>query len=168
MLHKWLHLRQVVRAAQGRDVTAEPGFTLLGQSGGRGRCRPGTCLGKGLQPGSAWRTEGAWKSPPSRSRTLTAPRAKVTEAFEPQGGRPDTMSTAKGLTRRNTAEGATEQPGRSTCGRGEKHQQGGERGQRPQPAHGRSGPAFSPALSSQIDHMQVTRSGPRKQQRPFS
>lgn len=156
MLHKWLHSRQVVTAAQGRDVTAEPGFTLLRQSGGRGRCRQGTCLGKGPQPGSARCKEGAWRSPPSRSRTLTAPRAKVTEAFEPPGGRPDTMNTTEGLTWRNTTEGATEQPGRSKCGRGEKHQQGSKRGQRSLPAHGRSCPAFPPALFSQINHMEVT------------
>lgn len=41
-------------------------------------------------------------------------RAKVTEAFEPQGGRPDMMSAAKGLSWQNTTEGATERLG-ETC-----------------------------------------------------
>ena len=73
-------------------------------------------LGKRLAAQKCMVHRGRQDDPTSRSRTWTAPRARVTGAFEPQGGRPDTMSTTKGLSWQNTAEGATEEPGRGMSG----------------------------------------------------
>ena len=73
-------------------------------------------LGKRLAAQKCMVHRGRQDDPTSRSRTWTAPRARVTGAFEPQGGRPDTMSTTKGLSWQDTAEGATEEPGRGMSG----------------------------------------------------
>ena len=89
------------------------GLQCLDEVAGR-EVQAGDLHGKGLQPRSAQCTKGARRTPPPRSRTWTALRAKVTEAFEPQGGRPDLMSAAKGLSWKNTIEGATERLG-ETC-----------------------------------------------------
>ena len=61
-------------------------------------------LGKRLAAQKCMVHRGRQDDPTSRTRTWIAPRARVTGAFEPQGGRPDTMSTTKGLSWQNTAE----------------------------------------------------------------
>ena len=112
MLNGYMYDVREVRACDAMD---EPGFTLLGQSGRQGAAGRGPAWER-LAAQKCMVHRGRQDDPTSRTRTWIAPRARVTGAFEPQGGRPDTMSTTKGLSWQNTAEGATEEPGRGVSG----------------------------------------------------